>query len=470
MGENGAGKSTLMKILSGQYAHNEYSGQISSQNKVLKFSSPKEAEEFGVAIIHQELSVFPDLSVAENFFVGRWPVKNGLVDEESQDEEAGRWIHQIDNSIDPHQIIRELNTGQQQVVEIAKALAKQAKVIVFDEPTSSLTQKETERLFEIIQKLKSQGCSVVYISHRMEEIFRISDRIAVLRDGQSVFSAKTLETTEAQIIQAMVGRTLDQLYPERKHTVSHEKVFSCRDFKATHKQSQKLLGPLSFDLHQGEILGFAGLLGSGRSEILSALLGDDTYESEGVLEFKEKNFSVKDLLSSYKDGIGLIPEDRKFMSLLPSRSLHENSSITRVCLNSVFTRLNEKDETEKSEEELKRLKTKFHSSDQLITDLSGGNQQKVILSRVIQNNPSIIILDEPTRGVDVGAKFEIYQLIREWTAKGVSVLLVSSDLPELMALSDRMIVMSLGRPTAQLEKRDFDQEKIMRFALEGFSK
>ncbi len=470
MGENGAGKSTLMKILSGLYPCSEYQGQILWNHQEVQFRSPKDSEALGISIIHQELSVFPDLTVAENFFVGQWPTHRGLIDTESLMKDSQDWIDRVGTGIQSFQTMGQLNTGQQQVVEIAKSLAKRAKVVIFDEPTSSLSQQETANLFRIIQELKSRGCGIVYISHRMEEIFKISDRITVLRDGQSVLTVKTQETTEKQIIESMVGRSMNQLFPPALQSPLSDIVLRVEDFKARNTLKKTQFGPLNFELHRGEILGFGGLLGAGRSEVLSALLGADEFETSGKLKVFNSIKSFCNLREAFANKLGLLTEDRKMMSLLPTQSLQENSSLTRLVLKGLGTYIPSMAETYFNDLELKKLKTKFHHVDQLITDLSGGNQQKVIFSRIMQNSPDILILDEPTRGVDVGAKFEIYQLIREWTAKGLSIILVSSDLPELMALSDRVLVMSNGQQMTILEKENIQQEEIMKFALKGFAK
>lgn len=468
MGENGAGKSTLMKILSGLFPRDEYEGQILLDHQSFDLGSPSDSEKLGIAIIHQELSVFPELTVSENFFVGNWRANRGFVNLESLHAQARHWIDQVGTGIDPEALISELNTGQQQVVEIAKAISKKARILIFDEPTSSLTKQETENLFQIIASLKKQNCGVIYISHRMEEIFRISDRISILRDGQSVANFKTDQVTESKVIEAMVGRQLENLYPQRGAAALGEEWFRCENFRAQRSETSMSFGPLQFGLRRGEILGFGGLLGAGRSEVLSALLGDDSYQTEGQISLSGVSMKLKNLREAYQLRLGLLTEDRKLMSLLPTRSLEENASITRLALTSLTRTQSASFEQEKNREELVKMKTKFHSVDQLITELSGGNQQKVILSRVMQNQPQLIVLDEPTRGVDVGAKFEIYQMIRDWTQTGVSILLVSSDLPELLAMSDRILVMSHRKQVAILERENMTQENIMKWALKGF--
>jgi ABC-type sugar transport system ATPase subunit len=465
VGENGAGKSTLMKVLSGVYAARDYTGLILRQDQEVRFQSPKDSEAAGISLIHQELSNFPHLTVAENMVVGHWPNQGGWLQTKKIREFAQRWLQKLGADFSVDQRMGELSTGQQQVIEIAKALSKNSKVLILDEPTSSLTGRETQKLFQILRELKAQGCGLIYISHRMEEIFALADRVSILRDGKSVFTAPIKDLTEAQIVQHMVGRSLDQMFPPRLALPSLEKILEVENFTARHRESGIQRGPLKFELHQGEILGFSGLLGAGRSEILQALAGDRAYETSGTIKFKGSTVAWEDLQTAYRQGLGLVPEDRKIQSLLPSRSLSENAGILRLSQQSLLSWIRPQDEAGRTQADLKILNTRFHQTEQKITELSGGNQQKVIFSRVLQNTPDILILDEPTRGVDVGAKFEIYQLIRELTFKGKSLLLISSDLPELMALSDRVLVMSQGKLSQELGPMQIHEEVIMKWAL-----
>lgn len=465
VGENGAGKSTLMKILSGVYPSGDFQGAILVDGKDAHFHSPKDSEKAGVSLIHQELSTFPDLSVAENMVVGHWPNQNGWLKEDEILKNARHWLKQLDSDFEPEEKMANLSTGQQQVVEIAKALSRKSRVLILDEPTSSLTTRETQKLFALLKELRSKGVGLIYISHRMEEIFSLCDRATVLRDGKSVFTASLKEVTEAQLIQHMVGRSLEQMFPQRVSPQSNEEILRVEDFIAQNSTTGVKLGPLSFRLKKGEILGFGGLLGAGRSEILQALAGDSVYKTSGKITYKGSEASFHDLRQSYHRGWGLVPEDRKHQSILPSRSLTENVSVTRLSQKSLFSWVNGESEAERAQKDLKALRTRFHTEEQKITELSGGNQQKVIFSRVLQNSPDVLILDEPTRGVDVGAKFEIYQLMQQWTDQGKSILLVSSDLPELMAMSDRILVMSEGHFQKELPKSDFHEEAIMKWAI-----
>lgn len=465
VGENGAGKSTLMKILSGVYPAGDFKGQIQVNGQPVHFKSPKDSEASGISLIHQELSTFPDLSVAENMVVGHWPASKGWLDHKKIYANAKLWLQKLDSDFLPEQKMSSLSTGQQQVVEIAKALSRNSKVLILDEPTSSLTTRETQRLFSIIKELKSQGCGLIYISHRMEEVFSLSDRICVLRDGKSVFTSDTKEVSESQVIQHMVGRSLEQMFPARKAPTSKDEILTLEGFAAKEKASGVHRGPLNLRLRKGEILGFGGLLGAGRSEILQALAGDQRYETFGKIIYKGQEQSWNNLRKSYHHGFGIVPEDRKQQSLLPTRSLTENTGILRLSQKFLFSWVDNNQEKQRAEKDLRALNTKFHSESQKITELSGGNQQKVVFSRVLQNAPDVLILDEPTRGVDVGAKFEIYQMMQAWTEQGKAILLVSSDLPELMAMSDRILVMSEGHFQKELDRSEFQEEVIMKWAI-----
>jgi ABC-type sugar transport system ATPase subunit len=467
LGENGAGKSTLMKVLSGTYPAGEYQGKILLEGREVSFRSPHEASAAGISIIHQELSAFPDLTVAENFCVGSWPKKaTGAVDWAEIHATAAEWFRRNDIRIDPQARMRDLPIGSQQLVEIAKALSRDARVLILDEPTSSLGPHETERLFALMKDLKGQGKALVYISHRMEEIFGQCDRVTVLRDGQSVKTAAISDVTEPELVAAMVGRSLDRLFPERPaRPETSDVLLSVQDLRASDRNSGRTFGPLSFDLRAGEILGFSGLLGSGRTELLRALLGDETYAASGAIRFLGKGRDWTSPREAFARGLVVVGEDRRRDSLLPTRSIKENSASLRWSLKGVLGLLRPAVENRIVLGELQRLHTAFRENSQLITELSGGNQQKVVFSRVLQVQPRVVILDEPTRGVDVGAKYEIYQILFELAKAGLGVLLVSSDLPELMALSDRVVVLSDGRQMGVLEKDAINEERIMTLAI-----
>lgn len=469
IGENGAGKSTLMKVLSGIYPHGTYSGDIFVENKQVQFTSTHDAEQAGIALIHQELSTFPDLSVAENMVVGHWPHQRGFIDFKKNEIWADEWLKKLDADFKSSKQMSQLSVGQQQIVEIAKALSRQSKILILDEPTSSLTQKEISKLFIILKSLKVKGYGLVYISHRMEEIFSLSDRVSVLRDGESVFTDKMSAVTPGLLIKHMVGRSIEQFYPVQadQHHIKDKTILDVKKFEATDRVSDKHIGPVNFSIRAGEILGFSGLLGAGRSELFQALCGDEKYQVAGDITLNSEKFIPQSIHHSISKKIGLVSEDRKTQSLLPSRSLVENTGVVRLTQNKFFKWVSHFFENNQTQVDLKVLNTKFSSADQLITELSGGNQQKVVFARVLQNNPNLIILDEPTRGVDVGAKYEIYQLMRKWAEGGQAIALISSDLPELMAMSDRVIVLCDGQMTAEFKKSEFDQEKIMKAAIKS---
>ncbi len=482
VGENGAGKSTLMKILSGVYPAGSFEGEIHLQGSPVRFDSPKDSEGAGISLIHQELSTFPHLSVAENMAVGHWPLRSGvfksLIDYPSMLRHSRNWLDQLAADFSAQDQMSSLSTGQQQVVEIAKALSRHSRILILDEPTSSLTQRETARLFALLKKLRTEGCALIYISHRMQEIFELTDRVVVLRDGKSVFTSETKNLKEEQLIQAMVGRKIETFTSTAKDAdstgtakklaglaSSGVEILKLDQFKALHRNSGRRYGPLTLSLKTGEVVGFSGLLGAGRSEIFQALCGDETFESSGTVLFKDSSQAFSRLRNAYSRGLGLVAEDRKHQSILPSRSLSENTGCVRLSQKSLWSRVSNTVEKYRSEKDLLILKTKFHSTNQRITELSGGNQQKVIFARVLQNSPDVLILDEPTRGVDVGAKFEIYQLIRHWASGGKAIILISSDLPELMTVSDRILVMAHGQIQGELTKSQFNEEAIMQLAV-----
>ena len=466
VGENGAGKSTLMKVLGGVYPHGDFQGELIAQQNSLSFRSPKDSEKAGIALIHQELSTFPHLSVAENIVVGHWPTKNATVDFQKIREQAAVWLTKLDADFSPDQRMSTLSTGQQQLVEIAKALSRNSKILILDEPTSSLTSRETKKLFALLRELKDQGCGLVYISHRMEEIFSLADRVVVLRDGKSVFTSDIAGLTSEDLVQNMVGRKIEKYVAGAGHSVAQMPILKINTFEARNLNTGRVYGPVSFEVSRGEILGFSGLLGAGRSEIFQALCGDENYRSTGKVLYKDSVAAFEELRLAYRRGFGLVPEDRKIQSILPSRSLNENAGLVRLAQGNLLHWVSSQAEAFRSESDLKILNTRFHSTNQPITDLSGGNQQKVIFARVLQNQPDVLILDEPTRGVDVGAKFEIYQLIRKWANEGKAIVVVSSDLPELMALSDRILVMASGQIRGELAKEKFSEEAVMKLAIQ----
>ncbi len=465
VGENGAGKSTLMKVLSGVYPHGTYGGNIQVNGKEVHLKDTLQAQRAGIGIIHQELSAFPNLTVAENLFVGKWPKKNGLVDWRKVKDNAKHWLSMVEANIDPMQLMSTLSVGNQQLVEIAKALSQNSQVLILDEPTSALTPKEVKVLFNIIRKLKAEGKGLVYISHKMEEIFELTDRITVLRDGKSVFTGKTSELNEHTLISHMVGRSLDKLFPPRPDRKKGKVLFQVKNFSGRTYDGKKKFGPMNFSLQAGEILGFAGLLGAGRSEFFSAAFGDTLFETSGELLIDGSPRKILNPAAALMQNLALVPEDRKHESIFEKRSIHENISISRLIKGSLVKKLQTSEEIELTEKSIKQLRVKCSSREQHIGNLSGGNQQKVIIARSLQAQPQVLILDEPTRGIDVGAKYEIYEILFALAAQGKSLLVSSSDLLELIGICDRIVVMNQGAQKGILEQSDFSQEKIMALAV-----
>ncbi|PHK49128.1 sugar ABC transporter ATP-binding protein [Staphylococcus edaphicus] len=458
MGENGAGKSTLMKILTGVYDAN--SGHVTEDGKPLQFDNTKDAETNGVSFIQQELNIWPNLTVLENLFLGKEPTKFlGIIDNKTMEKQALEIFKTLNVQIDLNQIAGTLSVGMQQMLEISKALMQDSKVIIMDEPTAALTTSEIEVLFEQINKLKSAGVSFVYISHRMEEIFNIADRITVMRDGQSILTTKTQDTTNTAIVKAMIGRDLDNQYPERNYQ-QDELVLSVSKLNS----SVHHLKDVHFELHKGEILGFSGLMGAGRSEIMRVLFGLDKGDTQVTLN--GKSIHVRNPHASIKQGLAFITENRKEEGLVLQDSIIENISLPALKSFSKHGFLTDKSMNDYAEQMIQRLNIKGKKED-ICMDLSGGNQQKVVLAKWIATAPHVLILDEPTRGIDVGAKREIYQLMNELTERGMSIIMVSSELPEVIGMSDRVAVVHEGNIVGVLNNKDLTEERIMTLATGG---
>lgn len=459
MGENGAGKSTLMNILTGLHARDE--GTILIDGKETYFGSPKEAELQGIAFIHQELNVWPDMTVLENLFIGRemsspW----GILKSKEMKALAKEQFKKLSVDIPLNSEAGECSVGQQQMIEIAKALLTDTKVIIMDEPTSALTEREIQKLFEVITSLKNEGVSIVYISHRMEEIFEICDRITVMRDGRTVDTKEIPHTNFDEVVKKMVGRELTERYPVR--TPNPGEVV----LEVEHASRKGLFEDVSFQVRSGEIVGFSGLMGSGRTEIMRALFGLDHLDSGEIRMFGKKAV-IRKPVDAVKLGIGFITEDRKDEGLILDFSVRDNMVLPSL---SGFTSkgiISSQKEKAFVDALIKRLQIKTHTSDTAAGNLSGGNQQKVVIAKWVGIGPRLLILDEPTRGVDVGAKREIYQLMNELTGHGVAIIMVSSELPEVLGMSDRIVVVHEGHITGQLSKDEATQEKIMTLATGG---
>ncbi|WP_342414519.1 sugar ABC transporter ATP-binding protein [Paenibacillus sp. FSL R10-2782] len=459
MGENGAGKSTLMNILIGLHHRDE--GTIIIDGQETYFANPKEAEQKGIAFIHQELNVWPEMTVLENLFIGKeMTSKWGLLDSTKMKALANEQFAKLAVNLPLNGEAGECSVGQQQMIEIAKALMTDAKVIVMDEPTAALTEREIQKLFEVIISLKKEGVSIVYISHRMEEIFEICDRITVMRDGKTVDTQAIPDTDFDEVVRKMVGRELTERYPARTPALG-EVVLEVKN--ASHKSIFK---NVNFTVRSGEIVGFSGLMGSGRTEIMRALFGLDALDS-GEIHVRGKKVTIRKPDDAVKLGIGFITEDRKDEGLVLDFSIRENMVLPNLFSFTSKGFISGKKELDFVNTLIKRLQIKTQSGETTVRSLSGGNQQKVVIAKWVGIGPSVLILDEPTRGVDVGAKREIYQLMNELTERGVAIIMVSSELPEVLGMSDRIIVVHEGQITGELSREKATQEHIMTLATGG---
>ena len=458
MGENGAGKSTLMKCLFGMYAKD--GGQIFLEGKEINFKNSKEALENGVAMVHQELNQALKRNVMDNLWLGRYPLKAGvMVDEKKIYDDTVALFDKLGLVVNPKQIMSTMPVSQRQMVEIAKAVSFNSKIIVFDEPTSSLTEPEVEKLFEIINMLRDQGCGIIYISHKMKEILRISDEVTIMRDGTYVATKAAKDLTTEEIIRLMVGRELGNQFPP-KTNVPGEVSLEVEGLTAQYS----LLKDVTFKAHKGEILGVAGLDGSGRTETLENIFGIAT-RKRGSIKLNGKECLNRNARESIKNGFALLTEERRATGIFGILSIRENtviSSLKRHLKAGVW--LNEKSMKEDTQRYIEAMRTKTPTQETKIRSLSGGNQQKVILSRWLLTEPEVLLLDEPTRGIDVGAKYEIYQLIIDLANKGKTVIMVSSEMPELLGTCDRILVMSGGRLAGEVDAKNTSQEEIMTLA------
>ena len=457
MGENGAGKSTLMKVLTGIYSKD--SGSITYEGKEVEFTSPRDAQDAGIVIVHQELNMLNHLTVAQNIFIGREIMNGKLINDAKMNEEAAKLFKQLNIDIDPKEKMGNLTVGKQQMCEIAKAISHEAKVIIFDEPSAALTEAEIEELFKIIRDLRDKQLGIVYISHRMDEIKVITDRVTVMRDGSYVGTLITKDCTKDDIINMMVGRVI---YEDPK-TESNVAPDAPVVLKVEHLNAGKMVQDVSFELHKGEILGFSGLMGAGRTETARALFGADPKES-GDIYVNGKKVDIKSPMDAVKCGIGYLSEDRKRYGIVVAKSVAENSTMASMenFMNGIF--INKKKENEIAKKYVNDLKTKTPGVDQLVVNLSGGNQQKVVIAKWLVRNCDILIFDEPTRGIDVGAKSEIYHLMNELVAEGKSIIMISSEMTEILRMSDRIVVMCEGKKTGEIDISEATQENIMHAA------
>lgn len=452
LGENGAGKSTLLKTLAG--VHRLDAGTITLGGSPFTQGSTRAAREQGIAVIYQEPNLFPDLTLAENVFAGRQPVKGGSVDWKFMHDEAAKLFEQLGVPLNPHSRARGLSIADQQIVEIAKAISTQANVIVMDEPTAALSSKEVDRLFSVARNLRDQGCAVVFVSHRLDEVFALCDRITIMRDGSTVSTALISEITEPEVIRAMVGRDVSELFPKQETTIG-DVVLSVKDL-ARDGQFEDI----SFDVHAGEIVALAGLVGSGRSEIARAIFGVDAINA-GSVSMLGKPLKKSSPSEAMAAGIALVPEDRRQQGLFMATSIAKNAAITSLGRIRKAFLISEKAEQAISEQWTSVMQTKFASIQDPVERLSGGNQQKVVLAKWLATNPKLLIIDEPTRGIDVGTKSEVHKLLSQKAKEGLAILMISSELPEVLGMADRVLVMREGHIVREFSRKEATSEAVI---------
>ncbi len=457
MGENGAGKSTLMKVLTGIYSKD--SGSIVYEGKEVEFKNPREAQDAGIVIVHQELNMMNHLTVAQNIFIGREKMQGKFIDDHTMNEEAKKLFELLGIEINPKTKMGDLTVGKQQMCEIAKAISHEAKIIVFDEPSAALTESEIQELFKIINDLRSKGLGIVYISHRMDEIKVITNRVTVMRDGTYVGTIDTETSTKDDIINMMVGRVI---YEDPK-SASSVKPDAPVVLKVENLNAGKMVKDVSFELRKGEILGFSGLMGAGRTEVARAIFGADKKDS-GEIYINGSKVDIKTPQDAVGLGIGYLSEDRKRYGIVVDKTVAENSTMSNLgnYMKGLF--INKKKEAEVAQQYVESLKTKTPTVEQFVVNLSGGNQQKVVIAKWLIRDCEILIFDEPTRGIDVGAKSEIYHLINELAAQGKSIIMISSEMTEVLRMSDRIIIMCEGRITGEIGIEEATQEIIMKAA------
>ena len=464
-GENGAGKTTLIKILSG--AHPEYDGRIFLEGKKLRLKSPQDATAVGISAIHQDMALVDSMRVMDNLFLGREKTRGRLwMDFRSEKARSRQILDLLGIGVDLEAPLSDYPISVRQMVEIAKALASEARILIMDEPTSALSETETDRLFNLISRLKEQGCAVIYISHRLEEIFRVADRITVLRDGRLVGTARAKELSPEELIRWMVGREIRQQFPERRAQPGQERL-RVEEFFIPDPSGKKsyVIEDVFLRLRAGEILGLAGLRGSGKSELLNGLFGTYGKNVEGRVSLDSKPFRVLSPRHSIQQGLAFQTNDRKKTGLVAGLSVARNITLPSLKDFSPHGWVQEKQAQNAARRQIQELDIRVASPDQEAGTLSGGNQQKIVLAKWLQTRPKVLLLDEPTLGVDVGAKHEIYNLMNDLTAKGLAILLVTSELPELLAMSDRLLVLHRGRVQAELSREEATQEKVIRAAM-----
>lgn len=466
-GENGAGKSTLMKILSGVYPYGTYEGEIIYNGKELRLgdSAISQASEEGIAIVYQELTLVPTTTVGENVYLGREPVERGIINWNKLYADTQKILTQYKLDVSPQALVKYLGMGKMQMVEIAKALSENAQVLILDEPTSALSESEIDKLMEILKILKSHQVTCIYISHKLDEFFRITDSVTVFRDGQTVTTQPTKDLTKEKLVSYMVGREMKERFPKVKRNLG-EVIFEVEDLHAEDpiEAGREVINGVSFNLRRGEILGIAGLMGSGRTELVTTIFGEYGKITKGKIKLNEQELHIKNANDAIQKGISLVPEDRKRQGLVLIQSILNNISLPNLDQFSKFFRIDKDAELKASLQQAQELAIKAPNLNTPCSTLSGGNQQKVVIAKWLMSLPKVLIMDDPTRGIDVGAKFEIYKLMNDLAEKGVSIIMISSELEEVLGMSDRIMVMHEGQSSGILNVAEATQEKIMALA------
>ncbi|MBM7559362.1 ATP-binding cassette domain-containing protein [Marinitoga litoralis] len=468
IGENGSGKSTLMKVLSGYHKYGTYDGQIIFEGKEQRFNTIYDSEKVGIVTIYQELALIPELTVYENIFLGHEIKNRGMIDWNETITESKKVLKKLGyENLDTSKKVKDFGVGIQQIIEIAKAISKNVKLLILDEPTSALNEADSENLLRIVKDLKNHGITSILISHKLNEVLEVADTITVLRDGLTITTIENKNISENDIIKHMVGREINDIYPKRNHEIG-EKIFEIKDWKAYDKKNERfVVKSANFHVKKGEIVGIAGLIGAGRTELAHSIFGNpDDYNVSGELYFEGEKRVFKTPSDAIKAGIAYVSEDRKGNGLILDFDIKTNITIANLKEISKGIFVNENEEVIISEEYRNSLKIKSHSIEQKVLNLSGGNQQKVSLAKWLFVKPKLLILDEPTRGIDVGAKHEIYTIMNKLVEEGMSIIMISSELPEVLGMSDRIYVMSGGKITGELSGEEATQEKIMAMAVD----
>lgn len=464
-GENGAGKSTLMKVLSGVYPYGTYDGDILFKEQLCEFKDIKQSEDLGIVIIHQELALIPELSIAENIFLGNEQANKGVINWNETISKARDLLNKVGLQESPNTLIKDIGVGKQQLVEIAKALSKNVKLLILDEPTAALNENDSENLLNLLMELRNQGMTSIIISHKLNEIKKVANSVTIIRDGQSIETIDTADITEDRIINGMVGRSLTNRYPERQPNIG-ETFFEVKNWSTFHpvQNERQIVKDVNLHIKKGEIVGIAGLMGSGRTELAMSIFGKSYGKKTTGEVYKDgKQLNLTNVTKAINEGIAYVSEDRKEFGLILMNDIKENislASLNKIANNNV---INDNQEYVVAEEYRTKMNIKTPSVMQKVGNLSGGNQQKVVLSKWMFSEPDLLILDEPTRGIDVGAKYEIYTIMNELASQGKGILVISSELPEIIGMCDRIYVMSEGEITGEVEKADATQEVLMKY-------